>query len=140
MDRECKKAQRLAEVWHRLLQNPKNNICTEKLKAASILDVNILRVINEGEKVIIRDIGNALSVGPSTLSSAIKRLEKMGLIERLLCENDLRSYSVKLTMEGKKELEHHAQKEIAVMQGLLGKLDSKEEQEQLLCLLDKLLR
>lgn len=128
----------LAELWHRLLMNPSNNICTDKLKSASILDVNILRIVNANERIIIRDIGSILSIGPSTLSSAIKRLEKNGLLKRIINEEDLRSYALQLTEEGKKELEHHYKQEIEIMEQMLQKLDSEEEQQQLLYLLDKI--
>lgn len=134
------KSECLAELWHRLLLNPSNNICTEKLKSVSILDVNILRIVNANERIIIRDIGNILSVGSSTLSSAIKRLEKNGLLKRIINEDDLRSYALQLTTEGKKELEHHHKQEIKIMEQMLEKLDSEEEQQQLLYLLDKITR
>lgn len=128
----------LAELWHRLLLYPTNNICTEKLKSASILDVNILRIVNAKELIIIRDIGNILSVGPSTLSSAINRLEKKGLLKRIINEDDLRSYALQLTIEGTKELDNHYNQEIEIMEQMLKKLDSEEEQKQLLFLLDKI--
>lgn len=135
MNKESTKAEQLAELWHRLTQNPNNNVCTGKLKGASVLDVNILRVINDNE-LIIRDIGNTLMVGPSTLSSAIKRLEKNGLLKRVICDNDLRSYAVHLTDEGKMELNSHHMREIEIMNKMLDKLES-EEQKQLIYLLNK---
>jgi len=134
-----KNANRLAILWHKLLQNPNNSICTDKLKSASILDVNILRILKEEKAVIIGDIGKVLSVTPSTLSSAIKRLEKSGLIKRVMCKADLRSYSLQLTDEGKKEIDEHCSKELLIMAKMLSVLESEEEQETLLGLLEKML-
>lgn len=138
MNQYCTNAQHLANLWHIFINNPANNICTSKLTSASVLDVNILRIIGTDGQVTVGHIGNVLSTPPSTLSSALKRLEKNGLIHRTMCLRDLRSYSVELTHEGKSELELHNHHELAIMSAMLERLDSLEEQEQLLFLLDKL--
>lgn len=130
-------AKRLAILWHKFLQKPNNNICTDKLKSSSVLDVNILRLLREKESIIIGTIGKILSVSQSTLSSAIKRLEKKELIERKICKADLRSYSLLLTDEGKKEIDEHCAKELLIMTEMLNKLES-EEQITLLNLLEKI--
>lgn len=137
MEKRMINAQRFAVIWHKFLQNSKNNICTDKLKSSSVLDVNILRILYESKGSIIGDIGKALSVTPSTLSSAIKRLENKGLIKRIMYESDLRSYSLHLTDEGKREIEDHYNKELDILSDLLSRLNSKEE-EQLLNLLEKI--
>lgn len=131
-------AEQLAGLWHKILQNPQTHICTDKLKFASVLDVNILRVISENETIIIRDIGNILSVGASTLSSAIKRLENKGLLKRIIFKGDLRSYAVQLTEEGKEVLRCHHNRELELMRTMLDKLHSEEEQKQFIYLLDKI--
>lgn len=130
-------AKRLATLWHKLLQNPGNNICTKKLKSASVLDINILRSLREKRSATVKDLLKTLSVTQSTLSSAIRRLEKKQLIERTLCKTDLRSYSLMLTDEGKAAIDEHGEKELLIMTEMLNKLESEEEQENLLDLLEK---
>lgn len=131
-------AKRLAILWHKLLQNPSNNICTEKLKSASVLDINILRLLREKKSATVKDILKMLSVTQSTLSSAIRRLEKKQLIERTMCKTDLRSYSLMLTDEGKAEIDEYGEKELLIMTEMLNKLESVEKQDILLDLLEKI--
>ena len=91
----------LSELFEKIIMNPKIDVCTEELKGASVLDVNILRLLNKNDQLPIKKIGIAFGLVPSTLGSAIKRLEKSNLIERKINENDLRSYLICLTEHGK---------------------------------------
>ncbi len=129
----------MATIWDHLLQNPLVNICTESMEKASILDANIMRILRVEEHVSIKKIGEILGVPASTLSSAIKRLEKQGLIKREICKEDLRSYEVSFTEDGKTIFNEFYEKEIQVMELLLRKLDSVDEQEEFIRLFSKII-
>jgi DNA-binding MarR family transcriptional regulator len=132
-------SEQLLQLWHKIMLSGDVTVCTEKLKGASIIDVNILRLLEENKTMILRDIGALLSVSPSTLSSAIKRMEKSGLIERVICKEDLRSYSITLTDDGKQTINEHYELELKLMDILLGRLDSENEREEFLKMLRKLI-
>lgn len=132
-------SEQLLQLWHKIMLSGDVTVCTEKLKGASIIDVNILRLLEENKTMILRDIGALLSVSPSTLSSAIKRMEKSGLIERVICKEDLRSYSITLTDDGKQTINEHYELELKLMDILLGRLDSENEREAFLKMLRKLI-
>lgn len=132
-------SEQLLQLWHKIMLSGDVTVCTEKLKGASIIDVNILRLLEENKTMILRDIGALLSVSPSTLSSAIKRMEKSGLIERVICKEDLRSYSITLTDDGKQTINEHYELELKLMDNLLGRLDSENEREAFLKMLRKLI-
>ncbi len=133
-----KNSEQLVKLWHKIMISGDITVCTEKLKSASIIDVNILRLLKENETMILKDIGTKLSLNSSTLSSAIKRMEKSGWIERVICKEDLRSYSIKLTNEGKQTINEHYVLELNIMETLLDRLDSENEKKEFVKMLKKL--
>lgn len=139
MSRKNENAEQMAQLWHKVMISGDIMICTERLKGVSVIDVNILRLLEKNDTMILREIGAEISVSPSTLSSAIKRMEKSGLIERVICKEDLRSYSVKLTDDGKMTINEHYELEIKVMNKLLDRLGSENEKKEFLILLKKMI-
>jgi DNA-binding MarR family transcriptional regulator len=139
MSSKNENSEQLAQLWHKIMISGDIVVCTEKLKGASIIDVNILRLLEENETMILKDIGTKLSVSPSTLSSAIKRMEKSGLIERVICKEDLRSYFIIMTDYGKLAINEHYEMELKIMDMLLGRLDSENERKEFLKMLKKLI-
>lgn len=128
----------LSELFEKIIMNPKIDVCTEELKGASVLDVNILRLLNKNDQLPIKKIGIAFGLVPSTLGSAIKRLEKSNLIERKINENDLRSYLICLTEHGKEVINNIIEAQKRIMKSFLKCLD-EEEQKTFLELLQRML-
>jgi len=117
----------LAEQWEKLLQSNKLNICTKKLAGATVVEVNILKIVQGNPDIILREISKLLSVPSSTLTSAVNRLEKRKLLKRIISERDLRSFGLALTDEGAYALEeYYKQKEIAINAMLEGFDDNEE--------------
>lgn len=139
MSSKNENSKQLAQLWHEIMISGDIMVYTEKLKGASIMDVNILRLLEENETMILKDIGTKLSVSPSTLSSAIKRMEKSGLIERVICKEDLRSYFIILTDCGRRTINEHYERELKIMDMLLSRLDSENERREFLKILKKLI-
>lgn len=81
----------LAEQWEKLMQSNKLNICTKKLEGTTVLEVNILKIVQKNPDIILREISEFLKIPSSTLTSAVNRLEKRNLIKRIISERDLRS-------------------------------------------------
>ena len=128
----------LSDLFEKIIMNPKIDVCTEELKGASVLDVNILRLLNKNDQLPIKKIGIAFGLVPSTLGSAIKRLEKSNLIERKINENDLRSYLICLTEHGKEVINNIIEAQKRIMKSFLKCLD-EEEQKTFLELLQRML-
>ncbi len=139
MSSKNENSEQLAQIWHKIMISGDIVVRTEKLKGASVIDVNILRLLEENETMILKEIGAKLSVSPSTLSSAIKRMEKSGLIERVICKEDLRSYFIIMTDYGKLAINEHNELELKIMDMLLGRLDSENERKEFLKMLKKLI-
>lgn len=128
----------LSELFEQLIMNPKLDVCTEELKGASILDANILKLLKKNNELTIKKLGTYLELPPSTLGSAIKRLEKQNLIERKINSSDLRSYLICLTAHGDDVISRTNMGQQKIMGELLGSL-TEEEQNTFLKLLGRML-
>ncbi|MGN0352251.1 MAG: MarR family winged helix-turn-helix transcriptional regulator [Roseburia sp.] len=129
----------LAELFEQLIVNPRIDVCTEELKGSSILDANILRLLKKNGELPIKKLGAALELPPSTLGSALKRLEKNNLIERRINSDDLRSYLICLTEHGNDVISSTYVEQEKIMGRLLGCLN-EDEQETFLELLQRMLK
>lgn len=129
----------LSELFEKLIMDPRMDVCTEELKGASILDANILRLLKKNGELPIKKLGAALELPPSTLGSAIKRLEKNHLIERKINSEDLRSYLICLTEHGDEVISHTYKGQEDIMGKLLNSL-TEQEQGVFLELLQRMLK
>jgi len=68
----------------------------------------VMMVLWEQNELLVKEIGNRLELDSGTLSPLLKRLEKVGFIERKRNQTDERQVSIGLTEKGKK-LEAEAQ-------------------------------
>ena len=129
----------LTELFEQVITNPKIDVCTDELKGSSILDANILRLLKRGGELSIKELGASLELPPSTLGSAIKRLEKNGLLERKINSNDLRSYLICLSERGDELITNMGKKQQKLMEKLLSCL-SEDEQDTFLELFQRMLK
>lgn len=134
IEQNCKA---LSELFEKLIMNPRVDVCTGELKGASVLDVNILRLLKKRGNLSIKQLGSVLVLPPSTLGGAIKRLEKNHLIERKINSDDLRSYIICLSEHGDEVICKTYKEQEKIMAALLGTLNEKE-QEILLELLQRM--
>lgn len=131
-------SERFARLWEQLIVRNELNVCTGRLAGTTLLDVNVLRVVQQKEDIRVKEIIQKLKVSNSTISSAIKRLEAKGLVERKMSQEDLRSYCIVLTEEGKLAMEEHFEKEKGVTSYLLEGLKTKKDQDTFLDFLSQM--
>jgi DNA-binding MarR family transcriptional regulator len=108
-----------------------------RLRGMVQIDLHILKMIAERPQALLKDIGSELHLPPSTLTSAINRLEKRGLLERHVHPHDRRSYDLQLTPKGWEIKEEHDQVDRQITQRLLDTLDDEHERQQFVSLLVK---
>ena len=60
------------------------------------------RLIETGDKCILKALGSDMYLSQSALSRAVDRLERHGLVERSMCDNDRRSIYVNPTDAGRR--------------------------------------
>ena len=95
---------------------------------------NVITFLAQHPDVTQKELAQALGVIPASLSEVLMKLERKGLVERKKDENDRRLVRVRLTEEGKKNLEQPDETLSDPFQTL-----TQEEQETLKQLLSKLL-
>jgi DNA-binding MarR family transcriptional regulator len=133
--------QALDKVWHQLIhamQKSSGKLWKDKLDGATTLEVSILNIIEIKPDVILKDISELLGIPGSTLTNAIDRLEKRGLIRRAISKRDRRSFGLELTAEGTLAQMEHKKGEAVLWQKILGSFDSAAERRELIRLLGKL--
>lgn len=124
-------------LWEQIMVDNKLEVCTEELQGAGILDVNILRLIFNNSEIIPKEIAGKLNIPNSTLTNAINRLEKKGLIERRLHTNDLRSLQLLLTDKGKQAICKHHDAERVLIENVFSIL-SETESNTLISIFEKI--
>lgn len=102
---------------------------SESLKGIAQLDLHILKLIAERPNIILKEICQELRIPNSTLTSAINRLEKRGLLRRLISQRDRRSYELELTDKGLEiKQEHDRIDRMITLRALAALADSTEAQ------------
>ena len=136
MERE-KQIEKFRILWEQIMVGNKLEVCTEELKGAGILDVNILRLLFNNSEIIPKEIAGKLNIPNSTLTKALNRLEKKGLVERRLNTNDLRSLQLLLTDKGKQAICRHHDAERILIENIFGIL-SETETDSLISIFEKI--
>ncbi|GAB2596926.1 MarR family winged helix-turn-helix transcriptional regulator [Kribbella endophytica] len=104
-------------------------------------DYALLHPLSSSEDGLLRtrDLGKSVGWERSRLSHQVSRMEKRGLVVREECPSDARGSMVRITSAGRKAIEAAAPDHVdAVRTYLFDKL-SREEQDQLAGLLDRVL-
>lgn len=133
--------QKLDKVWHKLillLQKSSEELWNDKLEGASTIEVSILSIIEKNPDVILKEIIAILGIPGSTLTNAIDRLEKRGLIRRVISRRDRRSFSLELTEDGRAAQIEHKKSEEILWQKVLSSYETAGERGELIRLLGKL--
>ncbi len=97
----------------------------------------VLACLWKDETLTPKEIANILRVENSTISGVLDRMQKRGLIDRILNPNNRRSISVRATKEGL-ALKEPVQKKIEELNDLVLRNFSQQEREEILSLLGRI--
>jgi DNA-binding MarR family transcriptional regulator len=86
-----------------------------------------------------RDLGRSVGWERSRLSHQVSRMEKRGLVVREECESDARGSMIRLTEAGRAAIEAAAPDHVEAVRAYLFDLLSREEQDTLTSLMDRVL-
>lgn len=102
----------LAQAWHQLMRNYHHVTCSldkalEANHGISGSDFEVLQQLYgaENRELKMNDLADQVHLSQSALSRLVARLEKDGLIERCMCEQDRRSVFARLSKTGAKRYE-----------------------------------
>lgn len=131
----------LDDVWHKLvwtLQRQSAQLWKGQLKDLSTIEISILEIIEKTPDVVLKEILLRLGVPNSTLTNALNRLERRGLIRRAINSKDKRSFTLQLTEAGLDAQQEHKRDEQLLWQRILTAFESTEERAEMIRLLGKL--
>lgn len=104
----------------------------------SPLDLHIIAFIQAKPDVILKEIRDYLDIPNSTLTGMIDRLEKRGLIERIISSRDRRSYGLKLTEAGAAVRKEQQLIRMQSAANMLKSLDTEEERRAFVNMMNKI--
>ncbi|WPC44351.1 MarR family winged helix-turn-helix transcriptional regulator [Clostridium sp. JS66] len=126
------------ELIYKMMSSKFMNEYSDLTKGISMIDFRVLRVVAENPGKQIKDLLNILKVPNSTLTSVINRLEKRGILKRVISPEDRRSFNLEITDLGKDIQEEHMKFDYAVARKYLEATESEEEKRFLIKFLKKL--
>lgn len=130
--------QSIDKVWHELIvsmQKTSDELWKDKLEGASTIEISILSIIERKPDAILKEVVEILGIPGSTLTSAIDRLEKRGLLRRVISQRDRRSFGLELTDEGRIAQLEHRESEKVLWEKVLGSYETSCERRELIRLL-----
>lgn len=126
------------ELIYKMMSSNFMNEYSDKTKGISMIDFRVLRVVAENPEKQIKDLLNILKIPNSTLTSVINRLEKRGILKRVISPEDRRSFNLEITDLGKDIQGEHMKFDYAVARKYLEATESEEEKKFLIKFLKKL--
>lgn len=132
---------RLDAVYHKLfyLDFASENVMPENIRDLSAVEIGIINCVSFTPDIILREIKEKLRLPNSTLTSAINRLEKRGLADRVINSRDRRSFGIRLTPEGAAAQKAHLDFEDMLWKRILSKLDTHKERDRFLEMAEKII-
>lgn len=127
------------KVWHELIfsmQKTNEELWKDQLEGVSTIEISILSIIERNPDVILKEIAEILDIPGSTLTSAVDRLEKRGLLIRIISKRDRRSFGLELTEEGREVQREHREREKVLWEKVLGSYETSAERRDLVRLLE----
>jgi DNA-binding MarR family transcriptional regulator len=97
-----------------------------KLEGVSKMELHILLLVQSRPDIVLGEIREKLGVPNSTLTGVIDRMEKHGMVERIISRRDRRSYGLMLTEKGKDIRKEHDRILIMLASKMLAVLDGDE--------------
>lgn len=116
----------LVELFNHLLYVEEINIQKAGIDL-TMTEVHTIEAVAKVDVPSMSSIAKYLNITIGTLTTAIKKLEKKGYVERYREENDARIVLVRLTKKAKDVLKVHDYFHKDMIENILGDLDSHEE-------------
>ncbi len=109
---------------------------SEKLEGVSKMELHILLLVQYRPDIVLGEIREKLGIPNSTLTGVIDRMEKQGLVRRIISLRDRRSYGLEIAEKGREVRKEHDRILLMLATKMLATLD-KEERKTFIRLLSK---
>jgi DNA-binding MarR family transcriptional regulator len=138
------KAIEVGKAIHQLnriyMKHYENTISLPDAKKLTPIEEGLIGLLEWQDKISIKEVVKLLGVANSTVTSAVNRLEKKGLIMKETLAEDKRIFNLKLTEGGVDIIHLKKYKKNTFYADLLQQLDSDEERTSLVLALEKITR
>ena len=112
-------------IWHAVMMD-QPDYQSETVRKLSFLEMHLIGLAHDHPDMILKEIRTHLNVPQTTLSSIIAKLEKQGLLKRVINKRDLRSFSLEVTSSGRHILGIHRKHDYQKAKELILALDENE--------------
>ena len=126
-------------LWQQSINNINSILSSEEKKQFNITDYYYLTTIYNMDNPNLGEVAEKLKRTKPAISALVKRLTKQELIEKIQSNEDGRIYYIKVTERGRKIIEGD-NAVYSQFTGLLSEIISKDQLNELDCLLDEIVK
>ena len=121
----------LVEVFNDVLHLEEASLADGPCKNLSVTELHVLEAVQQcsGDEPSMSTLAARLRITASTLTVAVKTLEKKGYLVRARCQDDKRRVTVHLTEQASAALAHHATFHEKLIEGVSGHLTEQQMQD-----------
>lgn len=139
-EKQCQKLSSAMHLIYKRIGNIQKEMDSIFPEGISYSEISVLSFVSDNKDAFLKEISENLNLPSSTLTSVIDRLEKRGLVHRVVSKRNRRSYSLELTKDGIRISDLHKSAEKKMWNKLLEGLKSDSDREKLIELLETISR
>ncbi len=129
MKERREKMRELSSLWNGVMNRYRalsDRITGRHIQSFSETEISIIKIIDRNDRTVVGDITKSLTLPKSTVTGLIARLERKEFIRRMIYPDDLRSFALELTEQGKRTIREYEKAEEEILEKLLEPLSDKE--------------
>lgn len=115
-------------IWFSVMFN-RPDYKSENIQKLSFIEMHLIGMAYDHPEMILKEIREYLRIPQTTLSSIIAKMEKQGILRRVINHRDMRSFSLEVTDVGRKIRDTHKEHDFKQAKELVLALDDNERNE-----------
>ena len=116
------------QIWFAVMFN-RPDYKSENIQKLSFIEMHLIGMAYDHPEMILKEIREYLRIPQTTLSSIIAKLEKRGILRRVINHRDMRSFSLEVTDVGRKIRDTHKEHDFKQAKEFVLALDEDERDE-----------
>jgi DNA-binding MarR family transcriptional regulator len=116
------------KIWYAVLFN-RPDYKSETIQKLSFIEMHLIGLAYDHPDMILKEIRDRLKIPQTTLSSIIAKLEKLGILRRVINHRDMRSFSLDVTALGKQIRDTHKEQDFKQAKEIVLALEKTERDD-----------
>jgi DNA-binding MarR family transcriptional regulator len=116
------------QIWFTVMFN-RPDYKSENIQKLSFIEMHLIGMAYDHPEMILKEIREYLRIPQTTLSSIIAKLEKQGILHRVINHRDMRSFSLEITDVGVKIRKAHKENDFKQAKEFILALEEDERDE-----------